>query len=320
MKKNMIKIFLVLCVASVSALVFINRQRLVGLQSATIDKPNLDQVNWYVLSVSDQVSQADANLLKFGSGETILIDAGQTNFLLAPQLKNLGVRSIEKILISHPHKDHYNGILSLLDAGITIGSVYLNMPPANICNKEVPWGCDMADLERLNSALRAKNIPVLSSAAGDIYAESEHFKLKALVAHDGISPPIGETDINDLSVILALTVGNTRALFTGDLNQKLGGFLADTKDPELNAQLLKVPHHGTDSLAPNSFFDWVRPLAAFVPAPESLWLSERSRRARDYFAEKKIPTFITGKSGIVKVSISKNGYHISADDKSALSL
>ena len=268
--------------------------------------PNKDQIVWRVLDVSDQVSQADANLLQFGSGETMLIDAGQTSKLITPQLQALGIRHIHKILISHPHKDHYNGIISLVESGISVGAVHLNMPPKHICDKELGWGCDMADLANVQAYLGQQNIALLSSNAGDIYLDHEFFKLEAVYAHDGVTPAVGETDINDLSVILALSVGKTRALFTGDLNHKLGTFLAAKGHENLKAQLLKVPHHGTESAAPDDFFAWVAPEAAFVPAPASLWLSDRSLRIRNWFSDKKIPTFVTGQSGTVTVTMTYN--------------
>ena len=209
---------------------------------------------WFALDVSDTTNQADANLLVFGSGEIILIDAGETSYSLAPQLKKLGIRHVDKILVSHPHKDHYRGILGLKDAGIAIGAVHMNMPPKNICDREIPWGCDYNDLLKLSEALRQNSISFLPSKPGDLYADHEAFKLKVLYAHDGASPPVGDTDINDLSVILSLEVGRIKTLFTGDLNQKLGSYFATGGDENLKAQLLKVPHHGTESLAPNSFF------------------------------------------------------------------
>ena len=48
----------------------------------------------------------------------------------------------------------------------------------------------------------------------------------------------------------------------------------------LKADILKAPHHGTEVLAENEFFETVRPSVMVVPSPKALWLSERSRRVR----------------------------------------
>lgn len=260
--------------------------------------------------MSDPDKQADANLIYLTNEQVILIDSGQRSDRLLPRLKDRKVTRIDKIFISHPHKDHYDGIPSLLNGGISLGEVYLNWPPQTTCDSEIPWGCDLKDLEQLKAKLATFGITLKSMNPGDVYFKSDVTELKTLYAHDGQIPPVGPTDINDLSVIMSLRHGDTTALFTGDLNKKMGSYLAGLNDPKLRANLLKVPHHGTESLAPDSFFEWVNPQAAFVPAPLSLWQSERSKRPREWFQSHQIPTYVTGEVGAVMIDILPSGYTI----------
>lgn len=269
-----------------------------------------DHVRWTVLDVSDENSQADANLLEFGNGEVVLIDAGETSHHLIPQLQKLKIRRINKVVISHPHKDHYNGVYSLIASSIIIDELYLNLPPRDICDSEIPWGCDFGDLERLIVASNRKNILIKKATTGDTLVRFGNLHLNVLIAHDGVSAPVGATDINDLSLIMSLKNDSTRALFTGDLNNKLGSFLALNMPIDLKAQLLKVPHHGADSLAPNSFFEAVSPLEAFVPSPDSLWLSDRSKRARTWFNSRGLHPMVTGHVGAVRIELFPNSYQI----------
>jgi competence protein ComEC len=110
-------------------------------------------------------------------------------------------------------------------------------------------------------------------------------------------------------MLVRLRHGSIKALFTGDLNTRLGEWLATSKF-DLKADLLKVPHHGTDGLAPNSFFDRVAPKAALVPSPQELWYSLRSKRAREYFKGNDIPTYVSGIDGTVKVTITADKFEI----------
>ena len=268
------------------------------------------KVQWSVLDVSDNVAQAESNILQFSNGQKILIDAGEQANKLLPTLESLGVRALDKVFISHPHKDHYNALPSLIAAGYIIKEVYLNLPPKSICDSEIPWGCDWNDLQNLLKTLNTAGVKVKSVQAGDVFIQYENIELSCLYAHDGTSPPVGQTDINDLSIIMSLKNKQMRVLFTGDLNKKFGGYLAGLNDLRLKAQLLKVPHHGTESLAPDSFFDWVAPEVAFIPAPASLWSSDRSKRPRDWFKSRKIPTFVTGEVGRVTIDILPNSYSI----------
>ena len=92
----------------------------------------------------------------------------------------------------------------------------------------------------------------------------------ALYAFDGVNTPVGKTDINGMSLILLLTHSGVRALFTGDLNDPIGAYLAKSGHNGVNnlkADILKVPHPGADPLASNDFFDSVGARVALVPAP-----------------------------------------------------
>ena len=130
--------------------------------------------------------------------------------------------------------------------------------------------------------------------------------------YDGVHTPVGETDTNDTSIIVRLSVGPVRALFTGDLNSALGAWLARSTF-DLTADVLKVPHHGTEGVAPNEFFARVNPKAALVPSPKALWRSERSKRIRDYFSEHHIPTYVSGIHGHVTVVMTTRGFTIETE-------
>ena len=39
-----------------------------------------------------------------------------------------------------------SGLKSIHDSGITIGDIYFNLPNKDICDQEIPWGCDYEDL------------------------------------------------------------------------------------------------------------------------------------------------------------------------------
>ena len=79
---------------------------------------------------------------------------------------------------------------------------------------------------------------------------------------------------------------------------------------DLKADLLKMPHHGTEGLAPNEFFAKVDPKVAMVTSPKELWFSLRSKRAREWCAERKIPAYVNGLCGTVEVEMNDSGYVI----------
>ena len=293
---------------SKSSLSFLTKWILIGLTLISlyllsfkylIDKRPF--VEWTMINVNSKELQADAHLLKMPDGKIILIDVGDPDSILVPYLKKQKVTDIDLVLISHMHKDHYGGLPALLSAGVRIKEIRLNLPDKAQCALEVPWGCDWAHIQETITLLQGKGIPVLEEKPGDIYYENGDTKLEVLYAYDGLHTPIGKTDLNNMSVLLRLSQGTTRVLYTGDLNASMGEYLARNHCSELSAQILKVPHHGTETVAPNSFFDCVASKVAMVPSPKNLWQSERSRRIREYFEGKHLTTYVNGLQGHVKV-------------------
>jgi competence protein ComEC len=283
------------------------------------------ETRWTMINVAPGVGQADCHLIEFPDGRKVLIDiadgddAGGTAlaFLRAHQ-----IAAIDLVVISHFHKDHYGRLKDLIEAGVKVGRVAGNMPAPtdNLADAEMPWGFDRADAEATLRFLREKQIPYFTPRTGERLIEiplrwGKTITLDVVCLFDGLNTPVGKTDVNDTSIIVRLSHGRTRALFTGDLNDKIGAWLARGQI-DIRADLLKVPHHGTESGAPNAFYARVNPKVALVPSPKKLWFSERSKRIRSYFADQKIPTYVSGIDGNVVVTMTTKGFSIQTEHPS----
>jgi competence protein ComEC len=266
-------------------------------------------VVWTMLDVNTGTLQADAHLLRMPDGTFQMIDAGDTEGTLLPQLRKEGVRRVERVFVSHMHKDHYGGLTAMVDAGIEVCEVFVNLPDRAVCEAEVPWGCDYPHIEETLATLEKKGVQIVRVRSGDLVYDKSGVRLQALYAFNGLDSPVGRTDVNDTSVVLALEYGKTRVLFTGDLNAALGAYLA-AEARDLKADILKVPHHGTESVAPDELFDRVGPSVALVPSPKALWLSSRSERVRRYFQAHETRTYVNGLDGPVSVRIGTDGYEV----------
>jgi competence protein ComEC len=271
---------------------------------------------WTMLNVNSGLAQADAHVLQMPDGQVFMVDVGDATSDVAGMLRARGIRYVDKVFISHPHKDHYGGLESLLDEGIGVGAVYMNEPIREVCDVERPWGCDFAHVQKLLGRCRSRGIPVKAMHAGDLLYDLGGTRLEVLYAYDGLDSPIGRTDVNDTSVILLLTHGPTKALFTGDLNAAMGAYLA-RHAARIQANILKVPHHGAEGVAPNEFFDRVAPQLALVPAPASLWQSDRNRRVREHLQVMGVETLVNGLHGDVTVRLGAAGYRAGVERPTA---
>ena len=277
-------------------------------------------LRWTMLNVTPAEGQADCHLLEMPDGSRILVDAAEgidARGTAVAHLQRLGIRRLALVVISHFHKDHYGRLIDIIKSGVMIDRVALNVPVKSSADPEIPWGCDLNDVEAVLTELRARSIPYFTPKAGDRIWEYKSKDgntsgIDVLCCYDGLHSPVGATDVNDTSIILRVFNGSTRILFTGDLNHALGAYLAKS-EVDLKADLLKVPHHGTEGVAPNEFFDRVGASSVLIPSPKHLWESARSMRIRDYFIEHKIPVYVAGINGNISVTLTPQGYTIETE-------
>ena len=270
---------------------------------------------WSMVNVNYSPQQGDAHLIQTSKGKNILIDTGHLDparKALVPFLQSKGIKKIDTVFITHPHKDHYLGLLAILESGIPIETVYMNDIGRKECEAEMPLACDFDEIVSYRAMLKDNRVTVLEAKAGMVFDLGLGSSLKMLYAFDGVNTPVGRTDINDMSHIMLLKHGFNTALFTGDLNAKLGAYLAK-EGKDLKVDILKLPHHGTEGAPPDAFFDAVSPKAALVPSPALLWCTPRSARMKNWVESRKIPTYVNGFSGNVTVKMGLFNYQIEAE-------
>jgi competence protein ComEC len=270
---------------------------------------------WTMVNVNYSPQQGDAHLIQTSKGKNILIDTGHlapARHALVPYLQKMKVKKIDTVFITHPHKDHYLGLLAILENGIPIETVYMNDIGRQECDAEMPLACDFEEILSYRAMLNTNKVKILEAKAGMTFDLGVGSSLKILYAFDGVNTPVGRTDINDMSLIMLLKHGLNTALFTGDLNAKLGEYLAK-EGKDLKVDILKLPHHGAESTAPDAFFAATAPKVVLVPSPALLWCSPRSARMKNWVESRKVPTYVDGFSGHVTVKMGLFNYQIDSE-------
>lgn len=255
---------------------------------------------WHMINVNTGKLQGDANLIQTG-GSTIMIDGGyygEAKQSLVPYLAHLGITKIDHFFVSHPHRDHYEGLRALLEANVTVSHLYLRTPPQHICDREIPWGCNMADITALVNEAKTHGITIHRPEAGLRYDFDSDSSFEILHAQED-DLATGDIDVNDLSLIIQWSINGSTVLFTGDLNMKVGTLLSG--DSRVASDFLKMPHHGASGLAPNTFFEKVNPIGVLVPGPKWIWCGERGERARTWVEQQKLPVWVNGIDGNVRI-------------------
>ncbi|MGI9537633.1 MAG: ComEC/Rec2 family competence protein [Desulfocapsaceae bacterium] len=260
---------------------------------------------WTMINVNEPTQQGDAHLIIVDENDCVLIDAGTRELAersLLPFLRKRSITSLDLVFISHAHVDHYGGLDALLDHNIEIKKLYFNLPDRERCEREVPWGCDYQDVQRIRHRLESRGIELTQARTGWRQQLGDQSHVEIIYAFDGASPPMDKADINDTSLVMKLCYGDFGFLFTGDLNEDVGTYLAETSD-KLSADVLKIPHHGIEPVAPETFFEKVAPRCGLVSAPADFWRGKMGTRIRSWFRERNIPVYVSGMLGNVSVIV-----------------
>lgn len=203
------------------------------------------------------VGQGDAIFVEFPNRKTLLIDTGDRTFrrdygefTVAPFLKRKGVRRLDYLELSHPHNDHIGGAPFLM-RHFRIGEVW---EPDVTARSQV-----YREIHMLADSLQ---IPVRRLYAGDCIHLAE--SLKIFILHPSklflANPPHG---FNDYSNVIKISYRRTNFLFCGDAEKHSEDYLCLWRS-FLQANVLKVPHHGSATSSSQPFIEMVAPDIAVV--------------------------------------------------------
>jgi competence protein ComEC len=179
--------------------------------------PNLPEPGVVVLDVA----QGDAILLSGGEGAFALVDGGPDPATLAENLAEYRVRSLDLVVLTHPHADHEAGLAGL-PGRIPVGILWRGSAD----DREDDDGEDLG--RRYGEA----GATVVDPPVGEVY------RLGELVI-TVLGPERRYASVNDESIVLMVEGPARSMLLAGDIETH-----AQDDLDGLEADVLKVPHHG----------------------------------------------------------------------------
>ena len=209
-------------------------------------------------TVPTQVSAAAKKLvvhfIDVGQGDAILIQYGNTNSLidtgvekkysqLQAYLKSIKVKNIKNLIVTHPDADHM-GSADLVIKNYHVKNVYMTS-----------YTSKSGEYKELISAIKKYKVKRVNVKKGS-KIDMGGIKAQVLSANNKAE------NSNDSSIVLKLVHGKKSFLFTGDISAKVEKQIAAQYN--VNVDVLKTSHHGSDTSSAVSFIKETSPEYAVI--------------------------------------------------------
>jgi len=199
----------------------------------------------------DPIKQVFVYFIDVGQGDAILIKSGETEMLIdcgknvaGPGIVNFmedkGVGDLEYLLITHPDSDHLGGCDDVLRAFKT-HSVITN-------GQESDTNSYFEVVEELDTEQQ------IIASKGNAWNIGPA-EIRVIQANNGLD------DSNQNSIVTKMSYGTTDILFTGDCDRKCEDLLLDNN---IQAEILKIAHHGSKFGTEIDFLETVQPQVAVI--------------------------------------------------------
>lgn len=200
------------------------------------------------------VGQGDAIFIESPSGQQLLVDGGPGQVVLE---KLSGVlpfwdRSIDAILLTHPHADHVEGLVEVLDR-YSVSTVYTT-GVAYPTNAEAEFLRRSSDEEQMIIVNQPMTIQLGDGVTLELIAPPSSLLHKTV------------DDVNEASIVGILRFGETSILLTGDIGNEAELTMIPLIDESID--VLKVGHHGSRYSTSTAFLEATKPKVAVISCGE----------------------------------------------------
>ena len=217
-------------------------------------------LGWFVVPKGDaalrvtffDIGQGDSALVSTPKGMRILIDGGPDRTVLTKLGEALpwNERTIDLVVLSHPHADHITGLTYVLERyrvkRILMTDAVHTTP----------------EYARFLELIRDRQIPVTLARAGQAFTLEDGVSMEVFwpqASYEGVRL----SDLNVSSIVNRVRFRNTSVLFTGDTPiENEEAIVASGAD--ISSQILKVGHQGSRTSSGEEFLRAVAPEVAVI--------------------------------------------------------
>lgn len=251
------------------------------------------------------VGQGDGMLLITPSGKDIVVDGGPGTKIVDCLGENLPFwdRTIEMVVLTHPQKDHMEGLLSVLSR------YKVKMIATTGVENETEL------FKAWQTAIKAEGARIYTPKAGDrlvldsvrgqtssmdvLWPTSEKLEIWKLA---------GLSELNKSSVVLRLEMDGVCAYLTSDIpNEILVGLI------DRSCQVLKISHHGSKTGTNQEILDSIDPKVAIIQVGKNSF-GHPHKEVLEMLGSKGVKIYRNDINGVIELKSDGDNYKVKSSN------
>lgn len=202
------------------------------------------------------IGQGDATYIRFGNKEDMLVDCGKDTAVVEALGRHMWYfdRTITTLVVTHPDRDHYGGCVDVLKR-FKVKRIIMN-GDNKLGDTFFQYFLELVKEEQAEVIIRTTTGTESIAGVTLVWLYPDHDLGKSV----NVPGSQKETGSNNGSIVFRLDTGKTpRLLMTGDMEFPLEEYLLEKDSQALQAEVLKVGHHGSGGSTSDRFMDAVQP-------------------------------------------------------------
>lgn len=263
----------------------------------------LGSASYGIVALAEDEEGVTLYFIDVGQGDSILIDTSGFDVLIdggtrtagatvVDFLDDLNIVEIHLMVATHMDADHIGGLITVLNSAIQVDQILIN----NQTGTTVTYNDFMAlaNTHSINIAQR-----------GETFVLAQNVNLTVL---NPVQPlEFNKQNLN--SVAMRLQIGESSFLLMGDAEVETEESILQS-GMEVNGDVLKVGHHGSNTATSDHFLTTVSPSIAIVSAGEDNPYGHPHQETLDKLISNQITTYGTYQSGTITISANSTSIQV----------